>query len=401
MDLLNVIMPIIDSEKGWSRASLNYILSVSTIIGIITPFIFGSIFMKFGLRKTNIVVVIVVSAATAGMGLATSIGMFAFSMGVVQVVTMAIVTSVPALMSNWFVKKRGRVLGIVTIAAPTSTALFTPAATALIKGVGYSTAFVIFAVAFLVLGVGLSLLVPETPEEVGLFTDGDAVQSNVVENGQEENKGKLSVKGLLSMKETWFIIIGFGAVYLMMTGIMSQLIARFTDQGIPIGTALMILSIAAIIGMPFSYFWGWLDDKISTPKTSFFFILTYVIASIAMIFASSNNMLAAGVAGLCVAATTGGMPNLIPSIVAWVYGRDEFLNVYRIIAVFHGIFRSAAFTMMGVIFAKNGSYTLAYYIFIPVAIIGAVSMLGVKRSYDPLNSAYQPVAKKGTVNKAM
>jgi len=39
----------------------------------------------------------------------------------------------------------------------------------------------------------------------------------------------------------------------------------------------------------------------------------------------------------------------------------------------------------------TGSYTLAYAILIPAAVVGSICMFAIKKSYDPLNKAYVPV----------
>ncbi len=386
MDFLNVILPVIEQEKGWSIATVNYILSVSTFIGVLTPTIFGTVYMKFGIRNTNVALVLIVGLATIGMGLSTSLAMFSASIAVVQIFAMAFLVGAPALMANWFFVKRGRALGIITIGAPVSTAVFTPVASYMVRTLGYGATFATIGALFIIIGGVLCAMVPNTPEEIGLTIDG----ANTKVEEPKEVKSIWNPVSLLKTKEAWLIIFGFGSVYLMMTAIMSQLIVRFTSQGITLETSLAILSASAVAGIPFSYLWGWLDDKISSPKTGAIFLLTYAVASIAMIFASTTAMWAAALAAFCIAATTGGMPNLIPSIMAWVYGKDEFLNVNRTIGLFHGVFRSAAFVLMGTVIGTFGTYTPAYVAFIGVSILGALALISIKRSYDPMNPAYQP-----------
>ncbi len=385
MDIINVIMPTIESDRGWSRGELNTVISAATLVGIAAPFIFGTIYLKFGLQKILFISMLVNGIATIVMGVTDTMVVFAACTFIVQFISMALTIGIVGIIGNWFLKTKGRILGIVTIAAPFSTAAFTPFATYLLVEFGFTGMFVIIGVLGVVLGAGSVLFIPSNPEEVGLHIDNE---TDAQKEEEIKIESKWTVGRLLKTKETWLLIVGFGLVYVMMTSIMSQFVARMTDQGITPDVAIGMLSIAAVAGMPFSYFWGWLDDKISTPKTSGIFLLTYVITAIAMIFAGKDNMAAVYLAGFAVAATTGGMINLIPSSITWVFGGHEYVNANRTISTFQLIGRSIAFYLMGAIYTNFGSYTVAYYIFIPLAIIGSICLFSIRRSYDPLNPKF-------------
>lgn len=384
MDILNVILPVVEAEKGWSVATINGVVSAATLVGLVAPILFGSLMMKWGCKKVLMVGIVVTCIATVLMGAVPNFGVYVVCTFIVQFITQAVTIAMIGIVGNWVLKSKGRVLGVITMAAPISTAAFTPIATKLTTLLGFDKMYIIIGVFFLIVCVVTLALLPERPEIVGYHLDNRDVEVKVEQN----EKSKWTVKKILSKKESWFLIFGFGMVYLMMTGIMSQFVNRMVGQGIPIATTLTLLSIAAILGVPVSYLWGWLDDKFSTPKVAGFFLLTYVVSSLAMIFAGPDNMGAVVLAGCCVAATTGGMPNLIPSCMCWVFGGKEYVNIQRTISTGHLLFRSLSFTLMGAIYAAFGSYTNAYILFIPLAIFGAICCFAIKKSYDPLNARY-------------
>jgi len=159
--------------------------------------------------------------------------------------------------------------------------------------------------------------------------------------------------------------------------------------GIPLEKGLWFFSIAAFMGMPFSYFWGWLDDKVGTPRACAIFAICYILGSVCFLFGSADRMAVAFGGIVAIAMTTGGMPNLQPSIQAWVYGRREYVSTYRYTSVIHNIFRGTAFAYMGMIFTRTGSYDMAYISFIVIAILTIICFTLIKTSYDPENKAFE------------
>ncbi len=385
MDVMSVILASIEDTRGWSAADLNAVTSAATFAGVVAPFVLGTIFMKLGLKRVLFGCVVISAAAAVIMGTVVNIYVFGVCLFLVQFICQAMTVGFIGIIGNWFLGIKGRVLGLVTIAAPFSTAFFTPFSNWLLSSFGFTTLWMVMGIMWLVLGTVFLAMIPATPEEVGYHVDGGKVAAQK----PEAVKSKWTTKLILSKKESWFLIIGLGAIYLMSTSIMSQFITRMTMQGIETETAVWILSAAAILGMPLSYLWGLLDDKISAPKATALFLLSFTAITIALLFAGPDNVALVYAVGVLIAATTGGMPNLIPSCISWVFGGSEYVNVNRTIGTFHQLFRSLAFLLMSVVLSVTGVHDVAFMIFIPLSVIAAIMVFSIKRSYDPMNPAYK------------
>lgn len=390
MDITNVLLPEIESIKGWTRGEVNGVFAFNAYLGLAMPFLMGALIMKVGVKKPLQVCILLAALGCVGIAFADTLVLFGLSLFLTQTAASVFLMGAMTLTNNWFVHTRGRVLGIITIGAPASTALFTPLGTWLISTFGYSNAFLIIGVAVVVICFTLVLMLTNTPEEMGLFPDNDP---NIAVVDKKMPQPKFTIIQILKMKETWLIGFGYGFMMLMITGIMSQFISRLADVGIPIPTALLVLSLAAVAAMPISYIWGWLDDKIGTPKASALFLLTFAITSLALIYANGDRMWLVVVAGIGIASATGGGPNLQNSIGSWVYGRKEFVSTGRIVGTIHGAFRGSGFAIMGAVVALTGSYTGVYWFFIPLSIVASLLLFFVKRSYDPNNEAFKPLNK--------
>lgn len=387
VDGMNVLYPALEQAHGWTRGAIGAATSAAVYIAIVAGVIIATLIMKFGIRKIMLPAIVLLGIDVIFMANTTSFNGFAFSMVMVQVLSIALMIGSMALCTNWFKKGRGRVLGIVTIGAPLSSATFVMVGTKVVMANGYP--FFYSGVGALVVAVGIigAFIIKNKPEDIGLLPDGEEMADGHNHEVEKATSGKSIwlFKEMIANKEMWLISIGFGLIFLMMTGIMSTAIPRLTDVGIPIDQALWFFTLAAILGMPFSYFWGWLDDKISTPKTCAIFACVYIFGSVCFLFGSVENMVMAFGGVLCIALTTGGMPNLQPSIQAWVYGRKEFVATSRYTGVIHNIFRGSAFAYMGMMFTRFGTYNQAYISFIFMAIISAICFVFIRKSYESEN----------------
>jgi MFS family permease len=396
VDGTNVLIVALENEYGWSRLAVNSAISMGALLSVIGVVGFGTLIMKASNKKILVLCAILIGIDIIFMAMAKDLMAFRVSMIILQILLIGPNIASFALLTNWFVEKRGIMLGIVTIGAPASSATFTPIATKLVEQYSYTAVYTGIGIIYAIFGVIAILLVFEKPEDFGYAPDNANLSAEEVARRKEEldnYKTEWTFSKIMKTKETWLLIFSWGFIFLMMTGIMSQLIPRFLDVGIPINTALMMMSGAALLGMPMSYVWGWLDDKYGTPKTCVFFSFAYIFGNICFIFGSAENMIFAFGGILAIALTTGGMPNLQPSLQAWVFGRKDFVNTNRYINLGHMILRSFAFTMMGIIYTTFGTYTPAYIIFIVVSIITAVLFSMIKTTYDPDRIALMEAGK--------
>jgi MFS family permease len=384
VDGVNVMIIALE-EYGWGRMEINSAISLGALLSVIGVFVFGTIIMKYSNKIFLAPVSLLIGADLLWMANTTDLTQFRISMILLQILLVGPYLSTFALIANWFLKKRGIMLGIITIGAPMSAATFTPIATKLIEFSSFATVYTAIGIFYALYGVMVLFLVNEKPEDFGYAQDDieKTPEEIAAAKAELERKSEWPLSRLLKTKETYLLIFSFGLIYLMMTGIMSQLIPRLTDVGFSINQALLMMSIAALGGMPMSYVWGWLDDKYGTPKTCIFFSWAYIFGSICLIFGSSENIIATFGGILAIALTTGGMPNLQPSIQAWVFGRKDFVNTNRYINMGHMVLRSSAFTIMGIIYAVFGTYTPAYIIFVGLAIITMILFMMIKTTYDP------------------
>ena len=215
------------------------------------------------------------------------------------------------------------------------------------------------------------------PEEVGAYPDNIAQGAEQAESqmaAMRAYKSPFTIGRLLRDKDMWLIAIGFGLLWMVTVGIISQFVPRMISVGNSPETATLMLTIASLVGLVGSYFWGWLDQKIGTKLASCVYSLSYIIALLLLIFAQVQALVYVGI--IFVGFGIGGLLNLMPSLVIAVYGRYDFTAANSLVSSIASLLQKAAFAIMAVLLTiSNNDYTLPYSVFIGIDVLGLILLL--------------------------
>ena len=188
----------------------------------------------------------------------------------------------------------------------------------------------------------------------------------------------ITIGQVLKTSNTWLIGIGYGLLWMVTVGVVSQFIPRMMSVGYEQSQALMFLTISSIIAVPGSYFWGWLDSKIGTKMASVVYSVSYVVALLILIFSVNEAIIWIGC--IFIGLGLGGILNLIPSMVISVFGRAGFKQANSIVTTIASLIRVLAFAIMAALLTvSGGNYTLPYTVFIVADILGAVVLLLIRQ----------------------
>jgi MFS family permease len=393
-DSMNILMPALVGKFGMDPGQIMGSIAGTRLLGIVAAFILGTLIMKYGFKKIGIPSIIISGLCVAMTGRVETFSSVVYLQIMLAILTPSLLIIQGGLVANWFVRYKGRVFGLVTIGAPLSAATFTPIGMKIFQNVGFTSFYTGLGAIVFTAGVIGFYAMKEKPEDFGYDPDGipftQEERAEFERLKQESKKTDWPFMRLVKSKEFWFISLAWGLIGgLMMAGIMSQVIAILTGVGVSMDRALGMMSFACLAGMPLSYVWGWLDDKIGTPKTNALFTCTSLFGAIGFAYGTADNMFVLYAALFCIALGVGGGPNLQPSIIAYVFGRKEFVNVFRYATIINAILSSVGMTYLAVMNDKFGSYSVAFKTFIPISILCAILLLSVKKTYDPERIALQ------------
>jgi MFS family permease len=378
-DHLNILTPYATGTLGLSNTAATNPVTIAGFVVIPATVLLGTLFLKFSVVK-------LVAGCAALLGLSTiglaysggNLVVYSICLFLVRLLTLSLQMGIMMLCANWFIKLRGRALGFVTIGAPVNTATLIPILTLGVGTIGFQASYTIMGIVVLVLALAIILFIKSKPEDVGLFPDGGT------ESAVKTVEKKMTLLEVLKVKESWYLIISFGILTFCINATMAFFVPRLMMTGSDPKIFLFWLSLAAILGMPISYILGWIDDKFGTIIACVILAFTFFAVLFALLFMTTNNIPLLVLAAIGVAGITGGTPNLHPSSIMYVFGRENYQAANRWIMAIQSIIMGFSILFMARILDTTGSLDLGYKVMIGMVIVAIIFLIliGLKPDHD-------------------
>lgn len=181
----------------------------------------------------------------------------------------------------------------------------------------------------LIVGAAITLFFFKNyPEEAGAYPDNEPVDPEEQKKTLEfmnSYKSPWTVGKLLKTKEFWMLVLIFGFLFMGLVATMAQMIPRLGSLGVAPNLAILCLSIASIIGIPGSFAWGAIDQKIGTGKTNRIFCTCWAVTMIISAFGMAVASVPVTIVSIVLySLLNGGLGNMMPSMFISVFGRFDF-----------------------------------------------------------------------------
>ena len=386
---------IIQTFTSWTPTQVQLGRTIAEYVCIALTFIYGTFFMKYGVRRTLIPCILLCALGCVGIvtangqlvtGGAGVFWLYTISSFVLRCCCMCFQMAGFQLAANWFIKYRGRVLGIVTLGSPLFSVVGVGGMTSLIQNHwsgDYRFFYIGISAVLVIIAICTRFLLRDTPEEVGLYPDG-ADHAPLSEDHSDEIH--MTVKQVLSEKRAWLLIVSYGAFQFIINCCMSSMAVRYISLGGPEVwiAATKWLSVGAILGIFMSYVFGWIDDKFGTVKASIALGLSELIPVCMLMFMPMGGNIPMEILwGFGVACMTGGVPTMHPASITYAYGRREYQSANRIIMAIQLIPSAFAAYLMAALI-ESGKGVLAYGICVVIIIIGLIATLMLRKIPDAM-----------------
>ena len=369
----------ITQDLGWTTTALTGALTLRMVVsGLIGPIIGPLADKRHGARILMTCGVLVAGAVPVMVSFITKLWQFYLLYSFIGAIGMVgfggLVTN--AILSKWFIKKRGRAIGIAAIGISTSGVVFIPVAHNLIEKFGWRfTLVVIGLIIWSVSLIPVFLFVRRRPEDMGLLPDG-----MTAEEAESDTEMELEVvwtlKEALHTKALWLLLTGFNITGLALSGVFIHFYPFIEYKGFSGSVAATAMTVfafcCAIVKIP----WGLLAERV---EVRYCITACYLGCALSLlILLNTNSLFFVFLYAIVYGIALGGDMVLRELVWANYFGRT-FLGTIRGVVMPINLISMAG----GPLFAAwlrdlTGSYQLPYTIFVITAITGTVFLFAAK-----------------------
>ena len=364
-------------EFEWNRLTISFAAGLGILLnGFIQPFM-GQVFDRTGGRKLIMVSVLALGLVTISLYWTFNFLFFVFVFGILASVAQSglSLTNTSALLSRWFVRLRGTVIGINSTALSLGGLVMVPLAVYLMDAAGWRIAWVGLG-GVVLLSLPLTwMFIRENPGQMNLRPDGDDEPSEGAgARRPDRTPGPLEATSWRESLRSWPFWQMSGAYFVCgaTTFVLSiHFIPYAEDRGMDRSTAALIFAVMSGLNIVGATSAGFLSDKIGGTKN--WLTLVYSMRGLAYVLLLVTPLIGLSTAGLWIFAVIAGFSwiatlPLTSSLTAEVYGLRAMGTISGITFMFHQIGGFCSVMLSGWLYDVTGSYTL------PFAIIG--SLLG-------------------------
>lgn len=347
-------------EFNWSYTQISFAMSLRGMeMSILSPVV-GFLVDRYGPRRLSLF-----GVSTVGLGflilsltqtlwmLYAGIILIAFGGGGCTAVVMS------NLVSNWFQKRIGLALGIMT-AGVGACGLLIPVIVWLIDSYGWRSTLVVLGLGTWIICIPLALIIRDRPEQYGLQPDGDTALPDTRTNSPGDRTVAPVIPFLGALRHRAFLLIVLIEVIRMMTltAVINHIMPYLNLLQVSRSTAGWIAAGLHVFSIPGRLFFGWLADRFDTRRVAAIacglmatgmFLLCHADEGIVMIFFL-----------LLFPVGYGGMNTLRGVMIQSYFGRAVFGRLIGLVMGAASVGGILGPTIAGYLFDTTGTYTLTW-----------------------------------------
>lgn len=353
-------------EFHWSTAAIAAGFSIRSFQqGFMAPFA-GVLIDRFGPRRMVVLGTLLLARGLLLFASAHNLTMYyGASLVIAMGQSIGSFTAFSAALMRWFVRKRGRAMGVLN-AGNGAGYLLVPAVAFLVTHAGWREALVAGAALLLALGVPLALLVRDDPEDVGQAPDGDPVVQRV--GGERAALPGLSVREAVHVPAFYLLALAQAAGGATISGWTVHTIPHLEHAGVSLGAATMVGVIYAVCQLAFRPTAGVLGDRFGRRRM---FALAYALQAIGIVlfaFVSRDRLWVLPLYYATFAFGQAAWSVLQAAIVADYFGPRRFGTINGLVNIVQMPLGLASPIIAGYVFDRHDTY-------VPVFVAYAVCSL--------------------------
>jgi MFS family permease len=387
-------------DLGWSRAELYGAMTVRALVsGALSPFMGPFQDSRAGPRIFAVATTLTMATSMIAMKWIDDLLLYYVIFGAFG--ALANFGSTEMMMSvvipRWFVRQRGRALGIASMGTALGPLLFPFIVTFLLSVLDWRDAWLALGLLTLAVLGPISLLVRTRPEDMGLLPDGDTepaarpdhdMRARVLVQRSERDVTRTEA---IRMQCFWLLILAACFTTLGTGGFHANWLPYFRDLGFTSAQGSLAATTYGVCSLSSRVVWGWLSER---------FELRYVMGLqgfltffSVVLFLNINSPAILILAAACNGLALGGIFVMRPMIVANYFGRGHLGSINGIMRPFVTLANAASPLLVALLYDRQGSYEGVFWIIAIGWLVAAAAVL-LARSPQPANSARAELAER-------
>jgi len=354
-------------EFRWSHGAGAGIASVNSLIYALSSPLIGWSLDRLGPR-----ILMPLSGALVGIGLflsglSNSLWELYFYYGVVTAIGIGGLGFVShnALISHWFVRRRGSAIGLATMGLGLGALIIVPLTQYWISQVGWrSTLMILAAVLWFTTVPANALWQRRNPQEVGQFPDGDQApfEDPSSTSGNRQSAGREWTLGSAFRSfPFWSIALGHLALGAGLFMIYTHLVAHLVHEGSDKLVAAFIVGLMGFMRTAGTAFWGLISDRLGRDQAygmATLFTLSGILCLVATSFSPSLWFLY-GLVILYGIGHSSGNPTY-GAMIGDIFAGKKLGTIFGFLEITFGLGSAFGTWLGGYIFDLTGSYRWAF-----------------------------------------
>ncbi len=379
-----VFLKFIETDMGWDRDTLSKAVAISALAaGFSTPAV-GYVVDRYGPRAVMLLGAAVLSASFVLLGQITTIyQLYVLFLGIG--IGMAATTIIPCqtLVSRWFERRRGRAMGIVTVANGLGGIVWMPVSNSLIEAKGWRSAYEILGI--IIAAVSLPLIwfiIRSSPRSMGLALDGEQGPSpEATTHILSEGEAGYSVREALRTASFWLIFSATFFGIFSIGGFGTHVVAFLSDSGLSSSFAAAVWSVTLGVSIGGRFLFGFLSEKFEKRYFAFAANVARTLSLLLlMLFALQMAPRVAAVVQLVVVygLALGCSAVINPLLVSETFGVKAFGKLMGLLGIAYTIGMALGPWLGGHLFVSQSNYIIAFGVYAAAFLVAGVAIAFAK-----------------------
>ena len=372
---LSIFLKPITEELGVSRGAFSLIRTFEIGVAAMIVPLLGPWIDRHGGRGVLVLGVLMEGAGLMLSSLVQSFWQFVLVRCSLVIAGEALLGSlvINVTIAQWFVRKRGRAMGIANLGTGIAKLGIPLVAASLFVLIGWRNTWAVFGIiAPLLVVVPALIFVRRRPEDIGLRPDGEPPGQIIDELSASGMSSRAQRRistaehswtraQVLSLPTFWLLVITFGIASVGIAGLNLHIYSYVTDIGYSPLIAASFMSTIALTQLGSTLLWGMLADKFDIRRVS---CVQFLIQGVGLITAISSSQIHVTYLGFFFYGT-GLAGSFVLREVIWAnfFGRASLGTVRGLSLFFSHLFAAGGAPFFGFLHDRTGNYNLSFTIF--------------------------------------